>query len=124
MKLNKFAGLCKGLNEESAVLKNECTALKEEVIHVTNERDELSEEVLILRAKAAEHERERARFAELQRRIDELEKENLEAQRALQTRDAVMDELAVQLSQTLDQLEAERSTQQPKRNKFVFPIGM
>jgi chromosome segregation ATPase len=120
LKLSKFEKRNKDLNEEAAKLDSECMSLKEELEHVKLERDELSEEALLLQAQAEEHRREEARFEPIVRRMLELEQQNLESQKAIHTRDNMVEELASQLEQTLDQLEVARARQQQRRNIF-FP---
>ena len=125
MKLNKFANLNKGLNEQSEILKKECDSLKQDMSHVREERDALSEEIMILRAQAEEHQREKQRFAILQRQMMELEEKYLTAKREIKTRDETIEELATQLDQSLDLLEAERVVDdQNKKKSLFFPIGL
>ena len=123
LKLHKYVALCESLNEESATLKSECCHLREDLVRVDSERNDLAKEVLILRAQAAEHERERIRFSEIEARMLQLEQDNLEAQRAIATQDAVMEELTVQLEQALDQLEQVPQEQHKKKHHGFFPFG-
>ena len=121
LKLNKYASICKSLNEESAALNNECISLREELGRVQAERDDASEELLLLRAEATQVRIQRAEMEQQQARLRDMERLNVELHRSLQSRDSMIDKLTSQLNLALQQLEFER--QQRQRRPFQFPFG-
>jgi len=121
-KLNKFAGLCADLGEESANRNEKAIALKQDLDTVMTERDALSQEILLLRAQVQEQERERAEYGEMKRRLIEYESKGLDsATETIQSRDFVISELSSKLERTLDLLEIERAQRQ--RRQIIFPAS-
>lgn len=121
-KLNKYAGLCADLGEESANRNEESIALRQSLDSCKTERDTLSQELLLLRAQAREREKERAEYLQVKQRLAEYEKQGLHhANEAIQSRDLVIANLSSKLEQTLDLLEIERAQRQ--RRQIIFPAA-
>ncbi|EEC48647.1 predicted protein [Phaeodactylum tricornutum CCAP 1055/1] len=123
LKLSKFSGLCKHLNEESAVRNVESASLREELASVKAERNVLAEEVLRLRAQAECYEKQKLEDEVTRAKLLDYEQRGLErSENEIRSRDQVIYELTSRLESTLDQLESERQ-QQRNRRQIIFPAS-
>ena len=122
VKLQKYASLCKDLNEEATLRNEEVISLHKELDSVRLERDQLAGELEMARAVIANHERDALERKKLEERLQEYESRGLdEAEHAIKTRDFVIADLSHRLEKTLDILELERE-QQRQRRQIIFPM--
>lgn len=122
-KLNKFANLCKDLNEESANRNEEAIGLRKDLESVRTERDSMSEELTRLRAQVQFQEKQIAEYAETKKKLREYEDRGLDrAEDAIQSRDQIISDLSSKLEQSLDLLVMERE-QQRQRRQIIFPAS-
>jgi hypothetical protein len=122
VKLQKYATLCKDLNEEATLRNEEVISLHKELDSVRLERDQMAGELEIARAVIANHERDALERKKLEERLQQYESRGLdEAEHAIKTRDFVIADLSYRLEKTLDVLELERE-QQRQRRQIIFPV--
>lgn len=121
VKLEKYASLCKDLNEEAALRSREAVELHRELDIVRFERDELATELQTAKATIAQYERREKERNKAEILIRDYELKGLDgAERAIKTRDSIITDLSGRLERTLDLLEAERE-QQRQRRQIFFP---
>lgn len=121
VKLQKYAALCKDLNEEATLRNEEVISLHKELDSLRIERDQMAGELEIARAIIAGHERDATERKRLEAKILQYESRGLEeAEAAIRTRDIIIDDLSVRLAKALDVLETERE-QQRQRRQIIFP---
>lgn len=122
VKLQKYASLCKDLNEEATLRNEEVISLHKELDSVRLERDHLAGELEMARAVIANHERDALERKKLEERLQAYESRGLdEAEHAIKTRDFLIADLSHRLEKTLDILELERE-QQRQRRQIIFPM--
>jgi hypothetical protein len=122
-KLQKFANLCKDLNEEAALRNEEALSLHQELGVVRSERDEMATEIEKLKGQLAIQERREQEHQKAEETLKRYEQKGLDgADKAIQTRDAIILDLAGRLERALDTLEVERE-QQRQRRQIIFPIA-
>lgn len=121
LKLEKFAMMCKNLNEEAAHRSNEARETKAQLDRMTGERNALVSQVDTLRARVALYEDESAEQARLR---EEWARERGEllgaAAAAMEKRDAACDELASRLDLAAETIVTERR-QHHMRRQIIFP---
>ena len=121
VKLQKYAALCKDLNEEATLRNEEVISLHKELDSLRVERDQMAGELETARAVIANHERDALERKKLEERLQQYESRGLdEAEHAIKTRDFVIADLSCRLEKTLDVLELERE-QQRQRRQIIFP---
>lgn len=122
VKLQKYAALCKDLNEEATLRNEEVISLHKELDSLRLERDQMAGELEVARAVIANHERDALERKKLEERLQQYESRGLdEAEHAIKTRDFVIADLSHRLEKTMDVLELERE-QQRQRRQIIFPI--
>lgn len=120
-KHSKTSMICKTLNDESSIRKQEALALEEEVQDLKMERNELATQVERLRAEASLFQQEQQEHLLLRKRMTAYENDSLEqADKAIKERDVLIGELSTRLERTLETLEIERE-QQRQRRQIIFP---
>jgi len=122
-KLEKFAGMSKGLSDESLVRSEEAISLRRELDDVRAERDDMAAELQRLRAQVRLQEQEKALQKEMRASLRRMEVEGLDrAASSIQVRDKLTVDLAMRLEQALDTLEVEREAQRQRR-QIIFPVA-
>lgn len=117
----KMSMICKTLNDESSIRKQEAISLQEEVRDLKIERDELATQVHRLKAEASIHKQEQQEHGLLRERMTSYENHSLErADKAIRERDHVIEDLTMKLERTLETLGKERE-QQRQRRQIIFP---
>jgi hypothetical protein len=113
--------LCKDLNEEASLRNEEALALHKELDSVRAERDDTATELEKARALIARYERNEEERKTSELILRQYEQKGLDgADRAVQTRDSIIVDLAGRLERALDMLELERE-QQRQRRQIIFP---
>jgi len=113
--------ICKTLNDESSIRKQEAFDLKEEVRDLKMERDELATQVQRLRTEVSLHKQEQQEHAVLRQRMTAYENNSLEqAESAIRERDQLIGDLSAKLERALETLEIERERQRQRR-QIIFP---
>lgn len=113
--------ICKTLNDESSIRKQEALALEEEVRDLKTERDNLATEAQRLRTEVSLHKQEQQEHGLLRERMTAYENNSLErADKAIRERDQMIGDLSTKLERTLETLEIERE-QQRQRRQIIFP---
>lgn len=113
--------ICKTLNDESSIRRQEALALEEKVCGLKEERDKLVTEVHRLRTEASLHKQEQQEHALLRERMIEYESHSLErAENAIGERDEVIGDLTLKLERALEALSIERERQRQRR-QIIFP---
>jgi hypothetical protein len=124
LKLEKFANLCRNMNNESSLQSERAQSLQEELKETRQERDEMAAELEKLRADVQVYEKEREENRHVQRTLREYEEQGLQqAEEAIAKRDKLITKLAARLETTLDTLAMERE-QQRQRRQIIFPPSM
>jgi cell division protein FtsB len=122
-KLQKFANLCKDLNEEAALRNEEALSLHQELGVIRSERDEMATEIEKLKGQLAIQERREQEHGKVEETLKEYEQKGLDgADKAIQSRDAIILDLAGRLERALDTLDVEREHQRQRR-KIIFPAA-
>lgn len=120
-KHSKMSMICKTLNDESSIRRQEALALEEEVRELMLERDKLATEVQRLRTEASLHKQEEREHALLRKQMTTYENHSLgRAENAVRERDEMIGNLSSKLERTLETLEIERE-QQRQRRQIIFP---
>ena len=121
LKLEKFAMMCKNLNEESAKRSNELKETRAQLEAMTSERNALAGRVTTLGARVKLYEEE---IMEPSRLRDEWTKEKLGlldfVENAIKKRDATINDLFPRLELAVETIENERK-QQRMRRQVIFP---
>ena len=121
MKLQKYASLCRDLNEEATVRNAEALKLHEQVEIIRSERDHLATELEQKRAAVATYERNETEREKSEQRIRKYEENMLDgSQKAVTLRDDIIADLSGRLEQALECLEIERE-QRRQRRQIIFP---
>lgn len=121
VKLQKYAGLCKDLNEEAMLRNNEVISLHKEMDLLRSERDQLAGELEAARATILEYEKDALERKKIDAKIQHYESKGLdEAEVAIKRRDAIIVDLSTRLEKALDLMELERE-QQRQRRQIIFP---
>ena len=121
LKLEKFALMCKNLNEEAASRSNEVKETKRELEKMTSERNTLVSQVDTLKARVALYEEESVGYARLREGWTEDKTALVSATEGLARRQAeTISDLENRLDCTLDALECERRSNRSRR-KIIFP---
>ena len=122
-KLQKFANLCKDLDEEAALRNEEALSLHQELGVIRSERDEMATEIEKLKGQLAIQERREQEHQKAEETLKRYEQKGLDgADKAIQTRDAIILDLAGRLERALDTLDVERE-QQRQRRQIIFPTA-
>ncbi len=121
LKLEKFALMCKNLNEEAAYRGNEVKETKAMLDKMTSERNALVSEAEILRAQVKSYVEECAEKSSLreeweQERIKMMNDKELEIKHC----DDIIDEMSRRLELAVDTIESERKLQIMRRS-IIFP---
>lgn len=120
-KLQKYAHLCKELNEEAELRSEEVLVLHKELEDARCERDEIASELEKARARISEYERNDVERQKAELTIQRYEERGLDgADTAIKTRDMIIADLTTRLGRALDCLELERE-QQRQRRQIIFP---
>jgi hypothetical protein len=120
-KLQKYAALCKDLNEEAEFRNEEALNLHIELDSVRRQRDEMATELEKVRARLADHERNDKERRKSELLLQQYEQKGLDGvDREIKTRDAIVEDLATRLERTLDCLSFEREKQRQRR-QIIFP---
>lgn len=104
--------ICKELNEESSIRKQEAVKLEAEVCELKMERDSLATEVQRLRAEVSLYELEKQEHRLLRETMTQYENGALE----------MIADLSVRLERTIETLQIERE-QQRQRRQIIFPVA-
>lgn len=121
LKLEKFALMCKNLNEEAACRGNEVKETRALLDKMTSERNALASEAEVLRAQVDVYEKECAEQSSLreeweQERINMLSDKELE----IKVRDEIIDDMSKRLELAVEAIESERKLQIMRRS-IIFP---
>jgi hypothetical protein len=115
--------LCKDLNEEAALRNEEALFLHQELGVIRSERDEMATEIEKLKAQLAIQERREQEHRKAEETLKQYEQKGLNgADKAIQTRGAIIIDLAGRLELALDTLDVERE-QQRQRRQIIFPTA-
>lgn len=121
VKVQKYATLCKDLNEEAALRNEEALTLHRELDAVRAERDKMATELEKASAIIAQYEKNEEERVKSDLILQHYEQKGLDgADRAVKTRDSIIDDLSGRLERALDMLALERE-QQRQRRQIIFP---
>ena len=98
LKLSKFSLMCKDLNEESAVVKEDLSNTRAELFSAKSERDYLATKVESMQAEIKQYEFVAEENLALRKKIEELEKPVIELGKESREKDLIISELASKLS--------------------------
>jgi hypothetical protein len=103
LKLSKLAMMCKDLNDESAKRKEQADVAREDLDTIREERNALSSELEILRARIALYEKQEVENTEIRQLLRENQNETISmADQAITERDAIIEELTLQLQHFME----------------------
>lgn len=121
LKLEKFAMMCKNLNEEAAHRSNEVKETKALLDKMTSERNTLVSNVDNLKARVELYEEENVNQSKLR---EEWEKEKMvmlnSIDKAAKNQDGTIDDMSSRLELAVETIENERK-QQRMRRQIIFP---
>mmetsp|Transcript_35972 Transcript_35972/g.75735 ORF Transcript_35972/g.75735 Transcript_35972/m.75735 type:complete len:1073 (+) Transcript_35972:267-3485(+) len=121
LKLEKFAMMCKNLNEEAAHRSNEVKETKALLDKMTSERNTLVSEVDTLKARVELYEDENVEQSRLREEWSKEKTQILDSMNsAIEERDAKIDDLSNRLGLAVETIENERK-QQRMRRQIIFP---
>lgn len=121
LKLEKFAMMCKNLNEEAAQRSNEVKELKSKLEKVTTERNGLVSQVESLKARVGIYEGESVAQSRLRENFDKGEEKALDSfNKAMKSRDETIKDLSNRLADALDEIERYRHSNSQRR-QIIFP---
>jgi len=121
LKLSKFALLCKELNEEATLRKEDLTTLSTNLNEVQHERDAYATENETLKTKLNHSEEIQSQNALLRKALEGKDEEMFHrANNAIQKRDKIVLLLSERLQQTMDALEIAH-TNIRQRRQIIFP---
>lgn len=121
VKVQKYATLCQDLNEEAALRNEEALTLHRELDAVRAERDKMATELEKASAIIAQYEKNEEERVKSDLILQHYEQKGLDgADRAVKTRDSIIDDLSGRLERALDMLALERE-QQRQRRQIIFP---
>ncbi len=120
LKLEKFAMMCKNLNEEAAQRSNEVKELTSKLEKVTTERNGLISQVETLKARVALYEGESVAQSRLRDNFEKGEASALDLfDKAMKARDGTIEDLSNRLTIALE--EVERNRLPNMRRQIIFP---
>lgn len=123
LKHSKISMICKELNEESSIRKQEAFRLEEDVKALTMERDNLATEAQQLRAELSLYNSEKQEHQLLRQKIAQFEDRALgRAEAAIRDRDQTINDLSTRLERTMETLLIEREHQRQRR-QIIFPVA-
>jgi len=121
LKLEKFAMMCKNLNEEAAKRSNEVKETKQLLEKMTQERNNLNSQIETLKARVALYEEESVEHAQYRDKWGKDESRILTVmENALKERDKVVEDISSRLDLAVDTIETERRQQRMRRH-IIFP---
>jgi len=121
LKLEKFAMMCKNLNEEAAHRSNEVKETKALLDKMTSERNTLVSQVDTLKARVELYEDENVEQSQLREEWSREKTEILGSiDRAVKDRDATTDDLTVRLELAVETIKNERK-HHAMRRQIIFP---
>ena len=121
LKLEKFAMMCKNLNEEAAQRSNEVKELKSKLEKVTTERNGLVSQVESLKARVGIYEGESVAQSRLRENFDKGEEKALDSfDKAMKSRDETIKDLSNRLTDALEEIERYRHSNSQRR-QIIFP---
>lgn len=120
LKLEKFAMMCKNLNEEAAQRSNEVKELTSKLEKVTTERNGLISQVETLKARVALYEGESVAQSRLRDNFEKGEASALDLfDKAMKARDGTIEDLSNRLTIALEEVETNRLPNM--RRQIIFP---
>ena len=121
LKLEKFAMMCKNLNEEAALRNNEVKETKALLDKMTNERNTLSSQIDALRAQVDLYEGKRVAQSRIRKEWEEEKARLLDVLNgAIRDRDEIIDDASRRLDLAAETIESERR-QHLMRRQIIFP---
>lgn len=115
--------MCKDLNEEAALRNEEALTLHQELGVIRSERDDMATEIEKLKGQLAIQEKREQEHQKVEETLKQYEQKGLDgADKAIQTRDAIILDLTCRLERALDTLDVERE-QQRQRRQIIFPTA-
>ncbi|KAL7472195.1 hypothetical protein ACHAXS_012578 [Conticribra weissflogii] len=121
LKLEKFAMMCKNLNEEAAKRSNEVKETKQLLEKMTQERNNLNSQIETLKARVALYEEESVEHAQYRDQWGKEQSRLLDVmENALKERDQVVEEISSRLDLAVETIETERRQQRMRRH-IIFP---
>ena len=121
LKLEKFALMCKNLNEEAACRRNEAKETKALLDMMTSERNALVSEAAVLRAQLNIHKEECSDQSLLRVKWEQERMEMVkDKELAIKHRDQIIDDMARRLELAVTTIEGERKLQIMRRS-IIFP---
>ena len=121
LKLEKFAMMCKHLNEDAALRNNEAKETKASLDKMTSERNTLSSQVDALRARVELYENERVAQSQMRTEWKEEKARLLEVlEKSIKERDEIIDDMSRRLDLSVETIENERRLHLMRR-QIIFP---
>ena len=121
LKLEKFALMCKNLNEEAAFLANEVKETKALLDKMTSERNALASQIDTLKARVEVYQGENVDMAKLRQEWNEEREQMLNTmEKSAKDRDIKVDDLTKRLELAAETIENERKHQNMRR-QVIFP---
>ena len=121
LKLEKFAMMCKNLNEDAARRSNEVKELTAKLEKVTSERNGLVSQVESLKARVGLYEGESFVQSRLRDKFEKGEANELELfDKAMKDRDEIIEDLSKRLTAALEEVEKNRFNLRARR-QIIFP---
>lgn len=122
LKLEKFAMMCKNLNEDAAQRSNEVKELTSKLEKVTSERNGLVSQVETLKARVGLYEGESVVQSRLRDNFEKGEAVALDLfDKAMKSRDETIEDLSKRLTVALEEVERMRLTSTSMRRQIIFP---
>jgi len=122
LKLEKFAMMCKNLNEDAAQRSNEVKELTSKLEKVTSERNGLVSQVETLKARVGLYEGESVVQSRLRDNFEKGEAGTLDLfEKAMKSRDETIEDLSKRLTVALEEVENIRLTNTSMRRQIIFP---
>jgi len=122
LKLEKFAMMCKNLNEDAAQRSNEVKELTSKLEMVTAERNGLVSQVETLKARVGLYEGESVVQSRLRENFQQGEAGGLDLfEKAMKGRDEAIEDLSKRLTFALQEVENNRLTNTSMRRQIIFP---
>lgn len=122
LKLEKFAMMCKNLNEDAAQRSNEVKELTSKLEKVTSERNGLVSQVETLKARVGLYEGESVVQSRLRDNFEKGEAGALDLfDKAMKSRDEAIEDLSKRLTVALEEVESMRIASTSMRRQIIFP---
>eukprot|EP00985_Skeletonema_marinoi_P017184 scaffold9361_cov134-Skeletonema_marinoi.AAC.5 len=122
LKLEKFAMMCKNLNEDAAQRSNEVKELTSKLEKVTSERNGLVSQVETLKARVGLYEGESVVQSRLRDNFEKGEAGALDLfDKAMKGRDETIEDLSNRLAAALEEVERSRISGNSMRRHIIFP---